>query len=677
MRTDLSIEELAQSAGLSGERTVRYYIQEGVLPRGRKVGRRLLFDEGHARALRLVQELQGRGHRLRDVAEVFSGYSSTDFVRPEAVEAIRAALPRLPGERGETPGQLYAMVQSREPIRSWDRWLPPKGELDSAIPRMLHLFRRGRLVPFLGTLKGETPYPYRLIIRSPNSASPPQPGFRINVDRLAECFWPLIISSTWDRHLEAALRLRQTDEADVDDARLEVLGRSPIDCRRVVSSLGTPSPAIVWALMGSRLRDDAVSSTVRDRPPLDEAMSGFDELHRVSHGEPHFRRAMAEVVRSRSLLLIGADLGDPHFLRWIGDFVEDRGWSSSEHFAFAPPASELDVEFLRKRYNITVLAYDPVLDRNHAMLPVWLGKLTTRIREDGHREQRWSYRIGIAEVTISGDDLPETLDEGAGECAVVSLGWIGNREGPWISGATRPTVEALVGSRDVEKRVVPGAAVGAYELTAAGQRAPSRVLGVIPWDDEPTRNLRLVGECTAAALEWAANRGYPHVRFTLLGAGRTRHFPAVYSLTAMLQALGARLADHLQEPGGPEAHAAGVLSRVTIHVRSRAVLRELAAGRIDPLEIMTTDAIRFRLEVHDADRWSDGHLVRASSGQPLSAVLREELSSGFDPAAWRIAIEPQPTIEVGEARVAEVWDRTLQELGVLPGSTVVLQRMVG
>jgi DNA-binding transcriptional MerR regulator len=66
------IEELAQLGGVS-RRTVRYYIQEGLLPAPLGVGRGRHYDKRHLEALLRVKSLQESGHTLEEIRRTLSG----------------------------------------------------------------------------------------------------------------------------------------------------------------------------------------------------------------------------------------------------------------------------------------------------------------------------------------------------------------------------------------------------------------------------------------------------------------------------------------------------------------------------------------------------------------------------------------------------------------------------
>ena len=66
------IEELADRAGVS-RRTVRYYVQRGLLPAPTGVGRGKHYTEAHLARLVRVRELQEQGVALAEIADRLEG----------------------------------------------------------------------------------------------------------------------------------------------------------------------------------------------------------------------------------------------------------------------------------------------------------------------------------------------------------------------------------------------------------------------------------------------------------------------------------------------------------------------------------------------------------------------------------------------------------------------------
>ncbi len=90
MKKRYSIEDLAELTGFT-RRTIRYYIQEGLLepPAGR--GRGGFYFDSHLDQLRQIRSLQGRGLRLKAIAEVMRGEESPGIAAQALTEAAAPA----------------------------------------------------------------------------------------------------------------------------------------------------------------------------------------------------------------------------------------------------------------------------------------------------------------------------------------------------------------------------------------------------------------------------------------------------------------------------------------------------------------------------------------------------------------------------------------------------------
>ena len=240
---------------------------------------------------------------------------------------------------------------------------------------------------------------------------------------LAKIWWPLVVSTNYDNFFAAAFA------AAFGPHGVAVVGRNPQDCQRVLTSLSTAGRSLLWALQGhlgqpcpppdgheadgQRLYRDIV---------LDHA-----EYRRVTHREPHFRRAFAEVFRQRSLVFLGTGIAEPYFQELFGEVLEFYGPSPRPHFALLPEG-EVDPAFMYSRLQIAVVEFPRgAFDR----VPQCLGELARQLDARVSVPVSWSWGAApiaagpailahTPRLTISSDALPTRPI--AGECLAVSAG---------------------------------------------------------------------------------------------------------------------------------------------------------------------------------------------------------------------------------------------------------------
>jgi DNA-binding transcriptional MerR regulator len=75
MSSELSIGDLADAAGVS-RRTVRFYVQQRLLPAPLGRGRGRHYDASHLARLRRIAELQAAGHSLDAIRRILDGEGS-------------------------------------------------------------------------------------------------------------------------------------------------------------------------------------------------------------------------------------------------------------------------------------------------------------------------------------------------------------------------------------------------------------------------------------------------------------------------------------------------------------------------------------------------------------------------------------------------------------------------
>jgi DNA-binding transcriptional MerR regulator len=91
--TELSIGDLADAAGVS-RRTVRFYVQQRLLPVPLGRGRGRHYDQSHLQRLRRINELQSAGHSLDAIRRILERGESAAPPAPPAPAASPRRAPR-------------------------------------------------------------------------------------------------------------------------------------------------------------------------------------------------------------------------------------------------------------------------------------------------------------------------------------------------------------------------------------------------------------------------------------------------------------------------------------------------------------------------------------------------------------------------------------------------------
>jgi hypothetical protein len=498
--------------------------------------------------------------------------------------------------------------------------------------------RANRAVRVLRRDKSAFPGVVASALAGSGTAVPPQ------TIALSQIWWPLVLTTNYDD-------LYATAASASFSGPISVAGRSPADCRRILNSLHTPALPLIWALqgyIGTAPEPDATQALRH------ELVIGHDEYRRVTHSNPYFRTAFAEVFRTRSLLFLGSGLQDPYLLDLFGEVLEKAGPNPVPHFAIVRQG-QADSDFLHSSLNI--IAYE-VTDHDGVLL--FLNALRAAIDGERVRERSWSYatrsrahvRLGETwDVCIERAVVPRPAE---GECIAISCGYENGKvlNSGWMQEHADADT-SLRGQRVDEYLSVPddqyvvGGGPTPYYFVIARDRTRGGT-------SRDRRDLRVIGAAMQELLSRAADEGYRLVRAQLLAAGERRVFPPVFSIIEMLRAFGEWKRLNARE-----------LS-LAIQVVDPSVIFALSTGRIDVAELLSGGPMRFWVEITgDANA---RHLNHERPETLLTSIARK-----FDvpmTAAWRFVVEPSPEPHSRYISLHEARNRTLREIGVVSSSTL-------
>jgi hypothetical protein len=489
---------------------------------------------------------------------------------------------------------------------------------------------------------------------------------------LARIWWPLVLSTNYDNFYVQAF-------AQAFGARgLAVVGRGSEDCQRVLTSFTTAGRSLLWAIQGHLGEPWAVREHAEDHRLSSELVIDHAEYRRVTHREPHFRRAFAEVFRHRSLLFLGSGLRESYLQELFGEVLELYGPNTHTHFAIMP-RGQVDPLFMYSRFQIAVVEYKPT--REHNEVPSYLAQLHAALQDTHAAPTSWSWGRAVAreprrqegrsDLEIVRRPLP--TKRGEGECLVVSAGGKLDSSSFHVSEEIRPTLIAWCNESlqneppSLPKPRVLSKFVGEYQGMHAFAVRARRA-------KEDTKDLLQVRRAALALFEAAAPR-YRCLRMQLLASGGTddiqdptqrpysvRVFPARFAFVEMVRAWGE----------WRRAHATSGC-RLVLHVVDPFVYREIQSGRIDVPELLLSEDLRFAAEIIDGGTLVERRQFNKDEETPLDEVVGElDLSAPH----WTFEVSPLTGIDetAGRKPVTDNGSLSIRELGVVPGSTLHFRR---
>jgi hypothetical protein len=588
----------------------------------------------------------------------------------------------------------------------------PNTELD-VVSRAARAVRKLRL----GSKKGLGHYVTKAL--SEGVQIPPE-----QTTALAAIYWPLILTTNYDDLLVAAAhkvvrdrqaRVRLTKEEKREPPFL-LLGRSPQDCQRVLTSLSQPDIPILWALQGYvggqaksldgacdgngqskvyRQEDVDEGYNTKSRELENELVVGHAEYRKVAMAAHHFRRSFAEVFRSRSFLFLGSGLKDKYFLDLFSEVIELYGPSPHPHYAVLEQG-EADREFLRQYFGIWVEEIASYKD-----LPAWLHTLKEEIPARRPRRSDWRFVQGrgaahgtpakqadlqivrgmILEKPRSNEKIVFSAGGSSGQVKISHVGE-GILEKHQLD-AERFTRLAQPKERRlplwqhdsderfwaINARIDPWTKMGAELRPTDPSVAPiNPEHRAVTAGGRIRRDLRLISLATTELMQAAQEVKCRHIHSVVLAAGPQRTFPQSYSLQQMIRGW-ARW----------RSQARQTLPRLSIYVVAPEILYNLDTGRLDLASALRPDHVKFWLEIRQENQQVNRYVYEGRVDRPIRKVLK-----AFDitSSSWQLELIPKPCLGWANwsLRGIDAWEKlfkttlTTGRFGVLSGSTLVVTR---
>jgi hypothetical protein len=476
---------------------------------------------------------------------------------------------------------------------------------------------------------------------------------------LATVEWPLVLTTNYDRMFNNAFNENHHHAKHEDDS-MAVVGRSVADCHTVLNSLASPVRPLLWALQGF------LGNSLDGRDLRPEIVLGYEQYRRASFENTGFRTAFTEVYRHRSLLFVGAGLGEEYFRSLFGESIVRLGMNAHAHCVLL---NEADLAgdtpwFLHTRMNIVVLTYqDAAGSPKYSGFVPCLQKIASFLNEPPRGSRR--YWVGATPSPVAVDVEPTALPDSleAGHWAVGSAGRRGSQL--HISGDVPVALRGPIPGDSATATVLK---VADKRVLLAIARTPNPGDPREPGLQSEARDLRNVAVITEQALRTAVAEGAHTVSFMLLSASTHQgRWARVFSLVEMLRGIRRYI----------ESSAESGLLRIILHDTAaarqpdqqpnRSVWQAIESRRLDPRELLECKDLRFQVDIE-----IDGHPARTTmylSEDKSVAQLAEYLQL---PGTWAIEVSPNPAPKQGMRQLDP--HLSLLNAGVVPGSTLTFRR---
>lgn len=121
MTSDLTLEDLAKQSGLS-IRTLRFYIQKGLLPGPDKRGKYASYSRQHLEKLELIQRLKARYFPLEHIRQLLENLSSEDIIEMlQQQESVSTPIEEKVVEKLDDPDSAIASSSALDYIRGLEQ----------------------------------------------------------------------------------------------------------------------------------------------------------------------------------------------------------------------------------------------------------------------------------------------------------------------------------------------------------------------------------------------------------------------------------------------------------------------------------------------------------------------------------------------------------------------------
>jgi SIR2-like domain len=438
--------------------------------------------------------------------------------------------------------------------------------------------------------------------------------------------------------------------------RMEVVGRDRGDCQRVLNSAHTPDSPLLWAIQGFF---DSHNSQAIHRL-CGQLTVGHTDYRRQTQDAPNFRRAFAEVYRSKILFFLGSAMSETYFHDLFDEIIQLYGNCSHVHHALIKKGIVSDTRGFERQFGVRLYEWEHTSEVTDA-----IKRLTAEVTQAFRpKTSSWSYWLKvrgaaatpgyIPDIEMKRSRLPDRKSLTDAEAIALSAG-----DGPVFGGVIGEWIQKA-GLTPDSFQTIPQSD---QRLRRAGDQP---YYAVIARDESGTdvRDPRVVADLMQTLLT-DIGVNFPSVRVIhvmLLASGPGRQFPQHVALSGMVRGYKT-----WREKSQSSTHLC-----MHIHLVDPELISLLTSGRLDIIRLLNERHVSFWIEVMDDDGDFERYIESRAADTPFAQIVQDY---GVPVEDWCYTVIPRLRGCAKPLGLELLQDEdTLRSMGVFFGSTIRFSR---
>ncbi len=493
----------------------------------------------------------------------------------------------------------------------------------------------------------------RTALRSADPSETP-----LQTKALGRIEWPLVITTNYDDWYPKLAKIKP-----------EILGRSDKDCRQILSTLNLPSTPLLWCIQGylGRIAEPKKSflpNSERESSLFQQVVVGHDQYQEVISQSPLFRRAFAEVYRSRSFLFMGTGLEEDYLVNLFSEILNNYRTSKFPHFALLKKGEQESgrSRFLTEKLNIHVVEYD-----NHSDLPGILNEIAERL--DPHplwfspgATLVFRHRIALQKEHFFELRYGSLYQSNSGHRKIgYSFNCIKDKTSNLIKPGSHG--EGLLADLGYDAKKIKFEPIDPKGIIWKAEGVKETIFGIIARNSTGSRDLRAIRLAVRILFNEMDKYSVEEIRCGLIGQPiKDAHWDSTFSLVQLIQGYKDFVKERRDDGNTPDLLVCSGDFRL---------FSNILAGKINVDEILACHDIRFWTLVHPALGREREVILLENEDAKIGDVMEVLGLDKEDADFWLVETLPKPNINVTIKSAKTYLNTSLSAFGVLPGSRLI------